>query len=80
MDAMDRLELGVVIAERHLEYNDPDSGMRSVQALLGSPVESVGGGEWYCPWRTYRYRSSIQIPKKSDMELSSSQLPSHRTP
>lgn len=48
---MDRLELGVVIAERHLEYNDPDSGMRSVQALLGSPVESVGGGEWYCPWQ-----------------------------
>jgi hypothetical protein len=48
---MDRIDLGSIIAKRLLDYNDPDSGCRTVEVLLGSPVQSPGGGDWYCPWQ-----------------------------
>ena len=51
MEAMDRLDLGTVIAKRQLHYSDPEKGNRTVQVLLGAPNESAGGGEWYCPWQ-----------------------------
>jgi hypothetical protein len=51
METMDRITLGQVIAKRELDYNDADHGARRIEVLLGLPVESPGGGEWYCPWQ-----------------------------
>jgi hypothetical protein len=52
IESIDRLDLGAVIAERQLQYNDPEQhGTCAVQVLLGAPVESAGGGEWYCPYQ-----------------------------
>lgn len=48
---MEQLTLGTVIANRELLYSDREHGTQSVQVLLGAPVESPLGGEWYCPWR-----------------------------
>jgi hypothetical protein len=51
MKVMARLELGNVIAKRQLHYSHPDHTSRRVEVLLGSPVQSTRGGEWYCSWQ-----------------------------
>ena len=51
MKVMDRLQLGTVIAHRQLDYSHPDHTNRRVEVLLGAPLESATGSEWYCTWR-----------------------------
>jgi hypothetical protein len=48
---MEPVDLGHVIAERQLQYDHPEHGPRIVRVLLGTPSESPGGVDWYCPWQ-----------------------------
>jgi len=43
------LDLGTIIAERHLTFTWPDGSIEPVQVLIGTPVPD-GEDSWLCPY------------------------------
>lgn len=42
-------EMGVVVAERHLEAVDPDGNRTTLTVRIGTPArDPEPGGDWYC--------------------------------
>jgi hypothetical protein len=48
------MELGNVIAERHLILRTPDGESEPVTVQVGTPQPSPDGVNWMCPWRIHR--------------------------
>ena len=45
------VQLGNVIAERHLKFSPDSSAPRNVRVLVGAPLQSPGMTAWYCPFQ-----------------------------
>ena len=51
MNSMETPVLEPILAERSLEYHDPDRGCQRVRVLLGMPRECADEENWYCPFQ-----------------------------